>query len=122
MKHKRKTKNQGTKLHGLLNTLFTAELTADEKETILEEEYDIRRTLDRKELLTNMCNLSQGIENRGIQKGIQQGVQQGAYRANYESAKQLMLSGVSLEIIKPAMPNLTDADFASIQKEIAQNN
>lgn len=122
MKHKRKTKNQGTKLHGLLNTLFTAELTPDEKETILEEEYDIRRTLDRKELLTNMCNLSQGIENKGIQKGIQQGVQQGAYRANYESAKQLMLSGVSLEIIKPAMPNLSDADFAAIQKEIAQNN
>lgn len=108
MKHKRKSKTKGTELHEMLNTLLTDELTPEQKETILEEEFGIRKSLDREELLSEMCNLSQRIEKNT------------AYLTNYESAKQLMLRGIAMDIIKAAAPNLEDADFEAIRKEITE--
>lgn len=40
---------------------------------MLENEFDIKMEADRRELLKSMCNLSQGIKERGIEQGIEQG-------------------------------------------------
>lgn len=40
---------------------------------MLENEFNIKMEGDRKELLKSMCNLSQGIKERGIEQGIEQG-------------------------------------------------
>jgi hypothetical protein len=48
--------------------LFLPELSAEEKNDMLENEFDIKMEGDRKELLKSMCNLSQGIE-QGIEQG-----------------------------------------------------
>ncbi len=64
-----------TVLHGFLGTLFSEELSPDEKLIILEREYGIEMSLEIKEGMQRMCNLSDAIEERGIQQGIQQGVQ-----------------------------------------------
>ena len=37
-----------------------------------------------------MCNLSQGIEDRGIQKGIEKGIIEGKIEGKIESATALM--------------------------------
>ena len=37
-----------------------------------------------------MCNLSEGVEQKGIQKGIQKGLQKGIQQALTESIKNLM--------------------------------
>lgn len=42
--------------------MFLPELSAEEKNDMLENEFDIKMEGDRKELLKSMCNLSQGIE------------------------------------------------------------
>lgn len=66
-----------TVLHGLLGTLFAEELQPDEKIRILEQEYGIKMSFEIEEGMRKMCNLSDAIEERGIQKGVQQGIQQG---------------------------------------------
>ena len=60
-------------LHRFLGALFLPELCAEEKNDMLENEFDIKMEGDRKELLKSMCNLSQGIKEQGIEQGIEQG-------------------------------------------------
>lgn len=45
--------------------MFLPELSAEEKNDMLENEFDIKMEGDRKELLKSMCNLSQGIKEQG---------------------------------------------------------
>lgn len=56
-------------LHRFLGALFLPELSAEEKNDMLENEFDIKMEGDRKELLKSMCNLSQGIKEQGIEQG-----------------------------------------------------
>lgn len=55
--------------HRFLGALFLPELSAEEKNDMLENEFDIKMEGDRKELLKSMCNLSQGIKEQGIEQG-----------------------------------------------------
>ena len=48
-----------------------------EKKKRLLEAYGIPMEEKLREDVMEMCNLSKGIEERGVQKGIQQGMQQG---------------------------------------------
>lgn len=68
-----KTENKGNELHGLLDTLFSPELSPLEKENILYNDYHIETTVEMEGGLREMCNLSDLIEERGIEKGIEQG-------------------------------------------------
>lgn len=69
--------NRETPLHGFLGTIFSEKLRPEEKLQILEERYRVETTKEVKEGVNRMCNLSDAIEERGIQKGIQKGVQKG---------------------------------------------
>ena len=70
----------------LLSVLLSSELKAEEKKKVLEEEFHIQMSQAFEEEVSNMCNLSEGVEQKGIQKGIQTGIQQ----ALTESIKNLM--------------------------------
>ncbi len=82
---------EGTKLHQLLSTLLSETLTPKEKTKVLAEDFDIAATVEIKEDMRNMCNLSDLIEERGIKKGMEQGIEQGA-KALLEAYKELGLS------------------------------
>lgn len=56
-------------LHRLLGALLSKELTIDEKLTIIGNEYDIPIEESLREDVSVMCNLSQGIEDKGIAIG-----------------------------------------------------
>ncbi|MBD5137520.1 MAG: hypothetical protein HDT39_16500 [Lachnospiraceae bacterium] len=64
----------GSRLHRLLNVLFTSELSADEKKKIIETEYNIPMTEDLDREVNSMCNLGEGIMEDGIKRGIEQGI------------------------------------------------
>ena len=66
----------------LLSVLFSSELKAVEKKKVLEEEFHIQMSQAFEEEVSQMCNLSEGVEQKGIQKGMQ--------RALTESIKNLM--------------------------------
>ena len=53
----------------LLNTLFSGKNTAEKIEAVLEEEYNIPKSYELGKEVTAMCNLSERIEERGIEKG-----------------------------------------------------
>lgn len=61
-------------LHGFLNTLLSSCLEAEEKEKILVQEYGMVMERDIGEELREMCNLSEAIEEQGIEQGIERGL------------------------------------------------
>ena len=66
---------QGTELHQLLTTVLSDTLTPEEKIETLENQFDIVTTVELEGGLAKMCNLSDYIEEKGIQKGIEQGIE-----------------------------------------------
>ena len=56
-------------LHRLLGTLFSVDIPADEKIEIIEKEYSIPADGKIREDVSEMCNLSQGILERGEARG-----------------------------------------------------
>ncbi|MCD7732872.1 MAG: hypothetical protein LUH56_05475, partial [Oscillospiraceae bacterium] len=59
------------KLHRMLSALFTLGLTSNERIDILENEYSIPAVHEFGEELNTMCNLGQGVYERGIEKGAE---------------------------------------------------
>ena len=70
-------KDKGTKLHQLLSTVLSKKLVPQEKIEVMKKEYDIVTTLDLEGGLAKMCNLSDYIEEKGLQRGVQIGIEQG---------------------------------------------
>ena len=64
---------QGTELHRLLTTVLSDKLTSQEKLETMKADYNIVTTVELEGGLATMCNLSDYIEEKGIQKGIEQG-------------------------------------------------
>ncbi|MCM1432205.1 MAG: hypothetical protein NC180_12010 [Muribaculaceae bacterium] len=56
-------------LHRLLSALLSMGLTVDEKLGIIENEYSIAVNDGMREEVNTMCNLSQGIREKGIAEG-----------------------------------------------------
>lgn len=65
--------NEMYELHRLLGTLLSQELTADEKLSIIGEEYKIPIEENMRKDVNVMCNLSQGIEDKGRAEGRAEG-------------------------------------------------
>lgn len=61
-------------LHRLLGALLSQELTADEKFNIIGNEYDIPIEENLREDVSVMCNLSEGIEEKGREEGRAEGL------------------------------------------------
>lgn len=82
--------DQSPELIKMLTVLLADKIDFDKKKTLLEE-FAIPMTEEFRKEVAGMCNLSEGVEKKGIQQGIQQGIV-----ALVESLKEL---GVSNEII-----------------------
>ena len=66
-------------------------MKAEEKKKILEEEYHIPMREELERSVISMCNLADGIEQKGIEQGIERGIEQGI-KALIETCKELGLS------------------------------
>ena len=94
----------------MLDVLLSSECKAEEKKQILEEEFAIQMSKRVEEEVAQMCNLSQGIVERGIaqgiergmaqgiEKGMAQGMEKGAFSATLASLRRLIANaGMSAE-------------------------
>jgi hypothetical protein len=72
----------------LLEVLLSSERKADEKKRILQDEFSIKMTRELESEVSVMCNLSKGVEEKGIAKGLEQGLEKGIL----SSIKNLMES------------------------------
>ncbi len=66
--------DSGTDLLKLLNVLLSTETCSQDKCQILEEDFHIRMTQTLESEVSLMCNLSKGVEEKGIEKGRQEGI------------------------------------------------
>lgn len=67
----------GNRLHGMLSTLFSARWKPKEKETILEQEYEIEVSVEMEGDMQAMSNLGFWIEEKATRRGMEKGVQEG---------------------------------------------
>ena len=58
----------------LLEALLSPERSTEEKKKILQEDFDIKMTQELEREVAEMCNLSDGVEQKGIAKGITKGI------------------------------------------------
>ena len=88
----------------LLNRLLSEKLSAEEKLEMLETEYKISRTEKIEEELTHMCNLSQGVLQRGREQ------------RNIEIAQNGLRNNVPLDTIS-IMTGLTISELTDMTIE-----
>lgn len=69
-----KEEDSGTNLLKLLNVLLSTETGSQDKCQILEKDFHIKMTQTLESEVSLMCNLSKGVEEKGIEKGIQEGI------------------------------------------------
>ena len=74
----------------LLNTLLSTDTSVQEKKQILQEDFQIQMTQQLEREVAEMCNLSKGVEQKGIEKGRQEGRQE----SMIEIAERLLKQGV----------------------------
>ena len=58
----------------LLEVLLSSERSPKEKREILQEEFNIKMTQELEREVSEMCNLSERVEQKGIEKGIAKGI------------------------------------------------
>lgn len=75
----------------LLNVLLSTETGSEDRCQILEEDFNIKMTQTLESEVSLMCNLSKGVEEKGIQKGIQKGLDKGI-AAMVQTLKELQIS------------------------------
>ena len=63
------TINSKNVLISMLSTLLSDKIKADEKKRKLEKEYGIKMSKELESEVSSMCNLSEAIEERGIERG-----------------------------------------------------
>ena len=97
----------------MLNTLFSNELGKKERLIKLENEFDISIDNDLKEEVEEMCNLGQGILERGEARGRQEGRQ----KAREEMAIEMYKEGMSIKIIA----KITKASENDIEQILINN-
>ena len=82
----------------------------------MKEEYDIVTTVELEGGLAKMCNLSEYIEEKGIEKELQQGIEHGIYITLVSLVKQGIITmekaakeaGVPVEEFVTAYQNLAE--------------
>jgi hypothetical protein len=76
---------------------------------IVENEYNIPMNDEWGEEVREMCNLSQGIEEKGIRKGLKQGIEQGITQQKQNTIsfiKEMQKKGWSAEEILASLTNI----------------
>ncbi len=104
------------KIHRLLGAVFSEKLSAEEKKSILEKEFQLPMTpaIDRR--VKAMCNLSEAIEERGIE----QGKARGSISAVISIVRNMMRKDIAVDDIA----EISGRDFNLIEqlcRLIAQN-
>lgn len=81
----------GNKLHRLLTTVLSEKLPVQEKKDILKQEYGFEMDREVDGRMTGMCNLSELIEERALERGRAEGMERGRAEGIVESSLEFGL-------------------------------
>ena len=108
----------------LLGVLLSSEKEAEEKKKILQDDFDIAMTKTLESEVSAMCNLSKGVEERGIaiglERGMERGMERGLEAATLNAIRNLMetlklTAEQAMEALK--VPEEEKAKYAGMLKE-----
>lgn len=100
--------------------LLSQSMKPTEKEKRLQEEFDIKMDEDMKGAWRTMCNLSDLIEERGIERGIEKGIEQGIERGQLTLLSRLIDSEKLTKEEAAAMMNMTVEELEGEMEALAQ--
>ena len=98
----------------LLDVLLTSDKRAEEKKEILENVFQIPMTETMEEGVEYMCNLSDGVEQKGIEKGIKIGIEQGIEQEHLRAVKKKLDRNKSIKQIADEL----ELEVADVEKYI----
>ena len=78
----------------MLDVLLTSSKTVGEKREILKSDFDIEMTDEMNEEVSIMCNLSQGILEKGLKQGRAEGRAEGIKEGRAEGIKEGRAEGI----------------------------
>ena len=114
-------KNYGGLLK-FLEVLLSEEKSPETKKEILETEFEVPMTQTLESEVRYMCNLSQGVAERamekGVAKGLQQGVAQGENRATLVAIQNLMKNANLTADKAMDMLGVAQADRAKYKEQL----
>lgn len=73
-------KDKDYELHRLLGTLLSMNMKAEDKIKIVRDEFAIKFSEEMRKEVSSMCNLSEGIFERGLEVGVERGIAVGEKR------------------------------------------
>ena len=79
----------------MLEVLFTGRYAAKEVIQILEDEYEFAHAHTMERTVSEMCNLSQGIFEEGMEKGMAQGIERGMEKGIAQGIAQGIERGIA---------------------------
>lgn len=79
----------------MLDVLLTSSKTVGEKREILKSDFDIEMTDEMNEEVSIMCNLSQGILEKGLKQGRAEGRAEGIKEGRAEGIKEGRAEGLA---------------------------
>lgn len=101
-----------------LEVLLSEEKSPETKKEILEMEFEVPMTQTLEGEVRYMCNLSQGVLEKGVAKGLQQGMAQGENRAMLTAIRNLMETlGVTSDKAMDAL-KVPEADRAQYKEQL----
>ena len=74
----------------LLGVLFSPQIEYQKKRQILQKEFQIQMSKETESEMENMCNLSDGIYDRGVQQGKAEGKAEGKFESTVYHVKRIM--------------------------------
>ena len=78
----------------MLDVLLSSETGEAEKRRILQDDYDIQMTRTMEKEVSIMCNLSAGVEEKGIAKGMAKGLAKGRVEGRAEGITDTYLASI----------------------------
>ena len=84
----------------MLEVLFSDEIQVEEKKWILEKEFKMPMTEELEGEVEEMCNLSKGVWEKGIEQGIEQGIERGLSRGVERGMRETVFSFVKKKMLK----------------------
>lgn len=97
-------KTEKYELHRLLGALLSSKLNVDEKLDIIGNEFQIPLESDIRKDVSEMCNLSQGIEERGVEKGLAEAAIR-MYKKGYSIEQISDILAMDIERVKDIVNN-----------------
>ncbi len=102
----------------LLSKVFSTERSAEEKKTVLSDEFHIEVTEEISQEVSQVCNLSTGIYDKGVRQGIQEGIQEGIQKGIQEGKREGALE-ILFGLVKDNLLSIADAaKRANIERSV----